>query len=586
MLRAIRHGSSVFFLGRSCASDGVALPEIRRCFCTANEIEIPLLDSPSQESVIYVLKKLDKFPQKAIGFLDCARNRYGFKPSAAVYNVMLRILGKNKDFAKDFWIIARNMREDGHCFDHGTYFTLVSSFKKQEMRGDASALAKLQSSSSIEEIQAAIDIVKGFSEEWTEAEGDAMSASKLVLSEGSVIKVLKEAKDRPLLALGFFRWAEQRPGYSHGSSAYNQMARVLGWEGTIDKFFDLAMEMKKLGHEIDFDTYVKISRRFQKCKLLEPAVQLYELMMDGPYKPSVQDCGLLLRRIAMADPPELELVSRVVQKFESQGNSLTKSVYDGIHRSLTSAGRFKEADQIMEKMKASGFEADNITYSQLVHGLCKAGKVDEARAVVEEMESMGCVPDLKTWTVLIKGHLDVAVEPELDGSLSLLADMVGRGRKPDGQLVDCVVTGLCRHGRGSAAYALVLEMDKAGVRPWQATFKLLIENCLGRGQLEEALKLLRRMRELKYPPYGDPVAAYIAKVGTMEDALEFFRSMSGKSSPSSSIHLKIFRGLFKEGRFGEARDLLFRCPHHIRKHKDVAKLFGSAEISSPVNISS
>ncbi|CAA6659559.1 unnamed protein product [Spirodela intermedia] len=577
----------------------VSLPEYQaasghwRRFSSLNELSSPAIapaehdellpagsGPPSQESVLYVLKRLGKAPRKAIDFLDCARERYGFKPSGTVYNLMLRILGGSKEWAKDFWIIAQRMREEGHSVDRGTYLTLLLSFKKQGMSGDASALVEFQSSASEEAmadegIRTTVDLLNA-AEEWTEALEGEMDSVKLVLSETNVAKVLREVREHPLKALGFFRWAARRPDYKHGSTEYNAMARVLGREGAIEEFWDLAGEMKREGHDMDIDTYVKLSRRFQKGKMLKEAVQLYEYMMDGPYKPSPQDCGLLLRQISLADEPDLELVFRVVKRYEAHGHSLSKAVYDGIHRSLTSVGRFQEAEQIMEKMKGAGFEPDNITYSQLVYGLCKAKRLEEARRVLDEMEAAGSVPDLKTWTVLIHGHCSVR---EVDQALTCFTDMIGKGLVADGHLLDAMVKGLCSQGRVSAAYTLVLEMlERADVKPWQATFKLLIESLLGEGKFEEALKLLGAMKGYNFPPHGEPFAPYISKSGTVEDAREFFKAMSAKSSPSSSTYLRIFRSFFEQGRYDEARDLLFKCPHHIRKHSDVSKLFGSVNL--------
>jgi len=53
------------------------------------------------------------------------------------------------------------------------------------------------------------------------------------------------------------------------------------------------------------------TRQLQKDRMIEDAVKLYEHMMDGSYKPSVQDCSLLLKSISGSDKLNLDLVFRV-----------------------------------------------------------------------------------------------------------------------------------------------------------------------------------------------------------------------------------------------------------------------------------
>nr|CAD1824475.1 unnamed protein product [Ananas comosus var. bracteatus] len=242
--------------------------------------------------------------------------------------------------------------------------------------------------------------------------------------------------------------------------------------------------------------------------------------------------------------PDLELVYRVVRKYESAGYSLSKAVYDGIHRSLTSNGRFGEAEEIVEKMRSEGFEPDNITYSQLVYGLCKARRFDDAYKVFDEMEAAGCVPDLKTWTVLIQGHCTAG---EVDKGLECLARMIEKNCEADADVLDILVKGLCGKSKAEGAYNLFDEMvERARLRP---------------------SKTFRR--------FADPFPPYIAKFGTIDDARQFLKALTVNNYPSPAAYLNVFKAFFDEGRYSEAQDLLFKCPHHIRKHADISKLFGS-----------
>ncbi|KAJ1704257.1 hypothetical protein LUZ63_004036 [Rhynchospora breviuscula] len=535
--------------------------------------------TPTQESVLYTLKKLQKSPLKALSFFDSLSTQHsGFSPCSSVYNLMLRILGCRESLPH-FWDLLKSMESSGHSIDQGTYQTILAKFKKEKLSDECSNLSlyynKLNKDASANDSVTSIANAVLSCEDF----GKELENTEFTLSEDMVLLVLRELRKSPLKALAFFNWVKDRgTGYEHGSASYNAMARVLGRDDSLEKFWDFVGEMKEKGFDVNIDTYVKVLRQLQKRGLMKDAVELYELMMDGPYKPSQQDCGVLLRQIALSPMPDLDLVYRVVRKYESHGYALTKPIYDGIHRSLTSNGQFKEAEEIVEKMKIDGYEPDNITYSQLVYGLCKAKRLDDARKVLDEVVKTGCTPDLKTWTVLIQGHCMCG---EVDKALEYLADMAERGILPDGALLDILVKAMCQSNRQGAAHALFVEMvEKTGVKPWQASCKHLIVELLRAQMIEEALGLVKSMKSNNFPPFWEPFGAHIAKFGTVEDAKQLLKELSKNRKPVPNVYMELFKCFFEEGRYGEAQDLLFRCPYHIRNDREIVNLFGTRRAES------
>lgn len=534
----------------------------------------------THETVVYILKRLDKSPQKASCFFNWVSEKDTFTPNSSVYSLMLRI-SANKETMKQFWIILRMMKEGGFYIDEETYLTILRTLKKAKMESDAVALTHfnnrmLQENAMGSVVTQVVDIISG--SEWTAEVENELARLKIHLSDNFVLRVLKELRQCPLKALKFFHWVGSHSHYQHNTVTYNAIARVIARDDSIEEFWSIVEEMKKVGHEMDIDTYVKVSRNFLKNKMVEDAVKLYELMMDGAYKPSTQDCSILLKCISGSDSPNLDLVNRVVKKYESTGHTLSKAIYDGIHRSLTSAGKFDEAEKIVKGMRNAGYEPDNITYSQVVFGLCKVRRFEEACKVLDEMESCGCIPDIKTWTILIQGH---CAANEVDKALLCFAKMIEKGCEADADLLDVLVDGFLNQKKIDGAYNLLVEMvSKCRLSPWQATYKKLIEKLLGVMKFDEALDLLRLMKKHNYPPFSEPFVQYISKFGTVEDAAEFLKTLSVKSFPTYTTYLHLFESFFHEGRHYEAKDLLYKCPHHIRTHNKICELFGSAKSST------
>ncbi|GMP33876.1 hypothetical protein CsSME_00007002 [Camellia sinensis var. sinensis] len=534
----------------------------------------------THETVVYILKKLEKSPKKASNFFNWVSEKNGFKPSSAIYSLVLRIFA-NKESIKQFWATINKMEELGFYIDETTYLTILGVLRNSKMATDATAWTQLYNRMAKENdlngvVKKVVQVVT--QSDWCGEVERELGEMKISVSDDLLLTVLKDLRGYPLKTLRFFKWVSECLGFEHNSVTYNAIARVLGQGDSIAEFWSTVREMKGLGHEMDIDTYIKISRQFQKNKMLKDAVELYELMMDSPYKPLVQDCSVLLRTIAVSGSPDMDLVFRVVKKHEAAGNSLTKSNYDGIHRSLTSIGRFDEAEKIVEAMKNAGYEPDNITYSQLVFGLCKARRLEEACKVLDVMEASRCVPDLKTWTILIQGH---CAANEVDKALFCFAKMMEKNFDADGDLLDVMISGFLSQNRIDGANKLLVEMvSKVHLRPWQATYKNLIQKLLEIKKLEEALNLLHLMKKHNYPPFPEPFVQYISKFGVVEDAVDFLKALTVKEHPSVSAYLHVFKAFFQEGRHSEAKDLLYKCPHHIRKHVAICSLFGSAKSSS------
>ncbi|CAJ1947510.1 unnamed protein product [Sphenostylis stenocarpa] len=532
----------------------------------------------THETVIYVIKRLDKNPEKASCFFNWVIKKDWFCASSSVFSLIVRILA-TKDTMKQFWVTLRTMKENGFYLMEETYLTIYVSFKREKMNSDSVALTHFYKRMLEENaMQSVVTKVVGIMSvsEWDEKVMDKLAELKIQLSDNFVIRVLKELRNTPLKSYKFFRWVgTQQPDYEHNTVTYNAVASVLARNDSIQEFWSVIAEMKSVGHELDIDTYVKISRQLQKIRMTEDAVKLYELMMDGSYKPLVQDCSILLRSISASDKPNLDLVFRVARKYESTGHTLSKAIYDGIHRSLTGAGKFDEAEKIVRTMRNVGHEPDNITYSQVVFGLCKMRRFEEACKVLEDMESCGCIPDIKTWTVLIQGHCDAN---KLDKAILCFTKMIEKGCNPDADLLDVLVDGFLSQNRIEGAKELVIEISrKCRISPWQATYKKLIEKLLGVMKFEDALELLRLMKNHNYPPFHLPFVPYMSKFGSVEDAEAFLKALSVKSYPSHVVYIQVFESLFREGRLSEAKDLLYKTPHHIRTHSKISQLFGSSE---------
>ncbi|GAU10021.1 hypothetical protein TSUD_412650 [Trifolium subterraneum] len=419
--------------------------------------------------------------------------------------------------------------------------------------------------------------------EWSDEVMNELAEIKIRISDCFVIRVLKELRDCPLKGYEFFRWVGKQSGYQHNTVTYNAVVRVLARPGSIEEFWSVLEEMKSVNHELEIDTYMKITMQLVKNRMMEDAVKLYEHMMDGSYEPSAHDCCVLLNTIATSDSPNYDLVFRVAKKYESAGNTLTKEIYDGIHRCLTNAEKFDEAENIVKTMRNAGYEPDNTTYNQVVFGLCKMKRVEEACKVLEEMESSGCIPDNKTWSILIQGH---CAADELDKALLCLTKVIDKGCNADAGAIAALIDSFLSQEEIDNAYKFLVEMVRNfSASPRQCTYEKMIENLLGIGKFDDALDLLCLMRKHKYPPFNKPIVQYVSKYGTVEDALKFLKAWRKGSPRSDSAYIHVFESFKAEDRLSEVKDLFCKYPLQIRRRKKVSELFSLCEDSDAASSS-
>ncbi|KAG2329647.1 hypothetical protein Bca52824_000827 [Brassica carinata] len=460
-------------------------------------------DTPlTHETAIYVLRKLAKHPEKAYSFLNWVIRESDLTPSSPLYSTFLRMILVQQRPMQRFWTTLTDMKRGGFCLDEETYKTIYTLLNKESYK-DATALTRFYESLLKDNAMSVVadNVSASVSQkDWSCEVERELKDMKLPLSDNFVVRVLKGLKEHPLKALSFLRWVGGC-GYKHSTVTYNAALRALARPGSVAEFWSVVDEMKEAGHEVDFDTYAKVSRQFQTYRMMTEAVKLYEFMTDGPFKPSVEDCGLLLRSLSTGPSPDLDLVYRVSRKFESTGKTLSKAVYDGIHGYLTSVARFDEAGDTMKAMREAGYEPDNITYSQLVFGLCKAKRLEEACGVVlDQMEADGCLPDVKTWTVLIQGH---SKNDEADKAFACFENMVEKGIGIDSGLLDVMVGLFLSQNRVEEACEFVKEKVKiANVKPWRTTYNGLIEKLHEIKKGEEALDLVQMMKKQNHPAYA------------------------------------------------------------------------------------
>ncbi|XP_038890460.1 pentatricopeptide repeat-containing protein At3g02490, mitochondrial-like [Benincasa hispida] len=526
--------------------------------------------------VLEVLGKLESNPDCAIRFFDWVSGDYGEKLSSKSYNLMLGILGVN-GLVKEFWDLNCNMKKKGYGISKTVRDKVLEKFEKDGLESEAEKLRDVFASGSIDRSPEKIGLIvyrlirKNVWGEDVEQQLRDMSVS---FSSDMVQMILEDLCTEPTKALIFFRWIDESGMFKHDKQTYNAMARVLGREDCIDRFWKVADEMRSHGYEMDVETFAKVLGRFCKRRMIEEAVNLYVFAMAGGNKPSADCLTFLLKKIAVSKHLDLDLFSRTLKIFSETGNVLTDSMVFAVLKSLTSVGRIGEFNEVFNVMKEYGYVSSGGLKRKVAYRLSRTGKSDEANDFMNSLEASGCNPDNKTWASLIEGHCAAG---DLAKASDCIHKMVEKGGVSSaGYALDLIVNGYCQKKlETDASHLLVNLVDEKQLKPRHSTYKTLINKLLLRGKFKEALKLLGMMRNHEFPPFIEPFISYVSKFGTADDAIGFLKGMTSKKFPSTSVVLHLFEAFFQAGRHGDAQDFLSKCPGYIRNHADVLDLFYS-----------
>ncbi|KAK9067138.1 hypothetical protein SSX86_014463 [Deinandra increscens subsp. villosa] len=534
-------------------------------------------DLSIDDRIIEFFKNRGSEASAARMFFDWIMSKEGENLSSNSCNRLLGMLGAN-GLVKEFWDLVEIMKKKGYGVKKGASVRAMAKFQQEGLEGDVKKLNDLFASGSVdvsvEKISSRVcKVIR--QAPWGDDVETKLQEMGVVYSGDLVKSVLENlGTTEPNKALIFFRWIEESGLYKHDGMTYNAIAREMGREEYMDKFWRLIDEMRTAGCEMEKGTYIIVLNRVVRKKMLKDAVDLYEFAMGGNTKPSLQDCPFLLKKIATNDKLNMDLFSKVLRVYKEGGNTFTNAALDDVLKSLTSVGRLKECNKILRAMEEVGFFPNEYLQSKIGFQLSKNSKTKEASEFLDFVEVSETIPSYKTFGSLIEGYCRSG---HLDKACDCFQKLIKNGGSSyAGYPLETLTSAYCSKQRAIKAYKLLSEVViEKEVKPWHTTYKLLISKLLDQGLFKEATNLFAPMKSHGYPPYLDPFIKYVSKSGTTDETVMFLKAMTNKKVPSTDVYMWVFKAYFEAGRHNQAQDFLSKCPRFIRNHVDVLTLFSS-----------
>ncbi|XP_041998820.1 pentatricopeptide repeat-containing protein At1g74750-like isoform X1 [Salvia splendens] len=341
---------------------------------------------------------------------------------------------------------------------------------------------------------------------WSPASEEALDKLNCAVDPYQANQILKQLKDYRV-ALGFFYWLKQRPGFKHDGHTYTTMVGILGRArefGAINKllsqmisdgckpnivtynrlihsygranYLNEAMgvfnEMQKVGCEPDRVTYCTLIDIHAKSGYLDVAINLYQQMQEAGLSPDTFTYSVIINCLGKAG--HLTAAHKLFCEMVSQGcvpNLVTYNIMIALH---AKARNYQSSLQLYRDMQSAGFEPDKVTYSIIMEVLGHCGHLDEAEAVFGEMKRKNWIPDEPVYGLLVdlwgkSGNVEKAWE--------WYRAMLSAGLCPNVPTCNSLLSAFLRVHRLSDAYDLLQSMVSLGLNPSLQTYTLLLSCC-------------------------------------------------------------------------------------------------------------
>ncbi|OMO80513.1 hypothetical protein COLO4_24047 [Corchorus olitorius] len=395
---------------------------------------------PDPGLVQAIFDQFDSSPKLLHELFLWAEKKPGFQPSAPLFDLMVNILGKAREF-EDAWTLVLDRIGDGKegstLVSVNTFVILIRRYARAGMVQPA--IRTFEFASSLEQI-GNFDEVANLFEILLDSlckEGHVRVASeyctrKRAIDNGWVPSI----KVYNILLNGWFRsrklkhaerlWLDmQKEGVQPSVVTYGTLVEGYSTMRRVERAIELLDEMKRAGIQPNAKVYNPIIDALGEAGRLKEALGMMERVSLCESGPEISMYNSLVKGYCKAK--DLVGASKILKKMINRGFIPTPTTYNYFFKYFSKFRKIEEAMNLYTKMIESGHTPDRLTYHLLLKMLCEEERLDLAVQVSKEMRARGYDRDLATSTMLI--HLFGKLH-RFEDAFGEFEDMIRRGLAP------------------------------------------------------------------------------------------------------------------------------------------------------------
>ncbi|XP_041003632.1 pentatricopeptide repeat-containing protein At5g14080 [Juglans microcarpa x Juglans regia] len=322
------------------------------------------------------------------------------------------------------------------------------------------------------------------------------------------------------LALGFFNWASQQPGFSHTSLTYQSVLKSLSFSRQFNAIGTLLKQVRAQKINLSSSVYRSLIASLIIGKKTHNAFLVFSEASSVIPEIGPEVCNSLLA--ALASDGYLEYAETVFDKMVVKGVSFSTL---GFGVFIWRFSRNFEVDRVLSKLdevrRGNSEINGSIIVVLIVHGLCQALKVSEANWVLDELRIRDCKPDFMAYRIVTEGFRAI------------------------GSVVD--------------TEKVLKKKRKLGVAPRAGDYREFIFALVSERRIWEAKELGEVIVGGNFPMEDDVLNVLTGSVSAIDpdSAIVFFKYMVGKERfPTLLTLTNLSRNLCKHGKTDELLEIL------------------------------
>ncbi|GMI97601.1 suppressor of the ABAR overexpressor 1 [Hibiscus trionum] len=419
-----------------------------------------------------MFEHFDSSPKLLRNLFLWAEKKPGFESSATLFDSMINILGKAREF-EDAWSLVLDRigdgKKDSTLVSANTFAILIRRYARAGM--PRPAIRTFEFACNLDQI--------------------CNSDSKTNLFVIMLDSLCKEG-DVSVAFEYFFTRKETDLGWVPSTKVYNILLN--GWfrSRNLENAEGFWLDMKKAGISPSVVTYGILVEGYCAMHRVDRAVELIDELKGAGFKPNARVYSPIIN--ALGEAGRLKEASGMMERVLLCESGPDISMYNSLVKGHCKAGDLVGATKILKTMISRGFIPTATTYNCFFRYFSRFGKVEEAMNLYTKMIHSGHNPDRLTYRLLLKMLCE---EERLDLAIQVSKEMRVRGYDGDLATSTMLIHLLCEMQRFEDAFAEFEDMIQRGMAPRYLTFQRMNDELKKSGMTEMARKVCDMMSSIR-----------------------------------------------------------------------------------------
>ncbi|OVA09602.1 Pentatricopeptide repeat [Macleaya cordata] len=321
--------------------------------------------------------------------------------------------------------------------------------------------------------------------------------------------------DHHSLAIGFFNWASQQPGFSHNSLTYQSLLKSLS-----------------------------ISRQFNSVEKFLKQIKTQKISLD----PSIYRSVIASQIIGKKTQNAFFILNEIKELSREIGPDICNSLL----AALASDGYIDFAKKLFDEMSVRSIPFSTVGFGVFIGKFCRVAELDKTLGLLDEVKRGVSVINGSVIAVLIVDGL--CQVSRLSEAFWVLDELRNRDCKPDFMAYRIVAEALKVAGQSEEAEKVLKKKRKLGVAPRTNDYREFLFGLISERRIQESKELGEVIIGGNFPIEDDVLNALIGSISAIhpDSAILFCKFMMEKGRFPTLLTLSnLSRSLCKNGKTEE-----------------------------------